>query len=87
MKFDALERSECFTFIFAEKVLDLFVHRENIIMFKVSTSKYCVTILTIVTIEMTMIMMLVVLIFDMARLNVMLMFSQLHQLLGYCGIM
>ena len=79
---------EWFTFKIAEKVLDLFVHPENIVMFiKVSTSKYCVTILTIVTIEMTMIMMLVVLIFDMARLNVMLMFSQPHQLLGYCGIM
>ena len=76
-----------FTFKIAEKVLDLFVHPENIILFMISTSKYCVTILTIVTIEMTMIMMLVVLIFHMARLNVMLMFSQPHQLLGYCGIM
>ena len=76
-----------FTFKIAEKVLDLFVHPENIILFMISTSKYCVTILTIVTIEMKMIMMLVVLIFHMARLNVMLMFSQLHQLLGYCGIM
>ena len=51
--------------VLAEKVLDLFVHPENIIRFKVSASKYCVTILTIVTIAM--IMMLVVLIFDMAR--------------------
>ena len=58
---------EWFTFKIAEKVLDLFVHPENIIMFMISTSKYCVTILTIVTIEMTMIMMLVVQIFNMAR--------------------
>ena len=65
MRFDALERSEWFEVIFAEKVLDLFVHPENTIMFKVSTSNYFVTILTIVTIEMTMIMMLVMLIFDM----------------------
>ena len=43
----------------------LFVHPENIIRFKVSASKYCVTILTIVTIAMKM--MLVMLIFDMAR--------------------
>ena len=57
---------EWFTFKIAEKVLDLFVHPENIIMFMISTSKYCVTILTIVTIEMTMIMMLVVVIFHMA---------------------
>ena len=51
--------------VLAEKVLDLFVHPENIIRFKVSASKYCVTILTIMT--TAMIMMLVVLIFDMAR--------------------